>query len=67
MVRRNLSVSKKLDIVAGARDSGDLYATSQKHDVQPNQIREWRKKEQQLIEKKMKMEKLLLFTLVQAY
>ena len=39
MIRRYLSVSKKLDIVAEARDSGNLYATAQKHDNQPNQIR----------------------------
>ena len=46
MVRRYLSVSKKLDIVAEARDSGNLFTTARKHAVQPNQIREWRKKEQ---------------------
>ena len=40
MVRRYLSVSKKLDIVDEARDSGNLYATAQKHDVQPNQTSE---------------------------
>ena len=67
MVRSYLSVSKKLDIVGEARDSGNLYATAQKHDIQPNQDREWRKKEQQLVEKKMEMEELLLFTLSQSY
>ena len=46
-----LTCFQKLDIVAEARDSGNLYATIQKHDVQPNQIREWRKKEQKLIKK----------------
>ena len=41
MVRRYLSVSKKLDIVAEAQDSGNLYATARKHEVEPNQIRKW--------------------------
>ena len=53
MVHRYLSVSKKLDNVTDARDSGNLYATYQKHNVQSNQIREWQEKEQLLIEKKM--------------
>ena len=67
MVRRYLSISKKLDIVAEARDSGNLYATAKKHDIQPNQIREWRRNEQTIIEKQVEMAKLLRFTLAQAY
>ena len=67
MVRRYLSVYNTLDILAEAQLSGNLYATTQKHDVQPNQIRKWRKNEKQLIEEKMEIEKLLLFTLGQVY
>ena len=51
MVRKYLSVSKKLDIVAEACDTGNLYTTAQKYDVQPYQIRERRENEQELIKK----------------
>ena len=41
VVRRYLSVSKKLDIVSEERDSANLNANAQKSDVEPNQIRDW--------------------------
>ena len=67
MVRRYLPISKKSDAVAEAIDSGNMNGTAQKHDFQPNQIREWRKKEHKLIEKKVEMVRFLQFTLTQAY
>ena len=45
MIRGYLSVSNKFDNVTEARDSGNLYATDQKQDLQSNQTREWRKKD----------------------
>ena len=58
MARNYLSVFKKLEIVKEVRNSGNVYGTAKKHNVQPNQIRAWRNMEQKLIEKKTKIKKL---------
>ena len=54
MGRNYLSVSKKLDIVSAAELSGNVLGTAQVNSVQPNQIRQWRRDKEKLIEKNKK-------------
>ena len=57
MARNCLSVFKKQEIFREARNSGNVCGTARKHNMQPNQIREWRTTEQKLIERKIKIKK----------
>ncbi len=59
MVRRFLSVSKKLKILDDAESSPNLSATARMHKVDPNQIRRWRANVHKLIEKQAKNPKAL--------
>ena len=51
MFRKYLSVSKKLVIVSAAELSGSVMGTARVNSVQPNQIRQWRRDKEKLIEK----------------
>ena len=52
MARKYLSVAKKLEILKKAETSGNINATARAHNVQPNQIRNWRKNQLKLIAQK---------------
>ena len=52
-----MSVSRKLEIVDEAESSGNVASTAQNRNVQPKQIRHWRKYKQKLIDKKRKNSK----------
>ena len=54
MARKYLFVSKKLDIVSAAELSGNVLGTARVNNMQPDQIRQWLRDIEKLIDKKQK-------------
>ena len=60
MGRKFLSVSKKLRIVFAAELIGNVLGTARVNNVQPNQICQWRRDKEKLIEKTVRHSQCLM-------